>query len=142
MGVGSWHEPARAENENLAVDEGAAMSCVRWTIVALVLVAGAAAADAVSQSLTCGLKPIPALGCRIGRCVNGAWEQICDSSPALSCGLKPIPELGCRIGRCVDGAWEQVCDQNPGLSCGLKPIPAIGCRIGRCVDGVWEQVCD
>jgi hypothetical protein len=97
---------------------------------------------ASAQNLTCGLKPIPALGCRIGRCVNGAWEQICDRNPALSCGLKPIPEIGCRIGRCVDGVWEQVCDSNPALSCGLKPIPAVGCRIGRCVDGMWEQVCN
>lgn len=95
-----------------------------------------------AQNLNCGLKPLPKLGCRIGRCVNGEWEQVCDSNPGLSCGLKPLPALGCRIGRCVDGVWEQVCDQNPGLSCGLKPIPALGCRIGRCVDGVWEQVCD
>jgi hypothetical protein len=56
-----------------------------------------------SQSMTCGLKPLPQLGCRIGRCVNGAWEQICDSNRGMSCGLKPLPQLGCRIGRCVDG---------------------------------------
>ena len=93
------------------------------------------------QNLSCGIKPIPNIGCRIGRCVNGAWEQICDSNPGLSCGIKPIPRIGCRVGRCVDGVWEQVCDSNPGLSCGIKPIPRIGCRIGRCVDGVWEQVC-
>jgi len=56
---------------------------------------------AAAQSASCGLKPLPELGCRIGRCVNGAWEQICDANPALSCGLKPLPELGCRIGRLV-----------------------------------------
>lgn len=94
-----------------------------------------------SQSLSCGLKPLPKLGCRIGRCVDGIWEQVCDANPGLSCGLKPLPKLGCQIGRCVDGYWEQVCNSNPGLSCGLKPLPKLGCRIGRCVDGVWEQVC-
>jgi hypothetical protein len=98
--------------------------------------------SASAQSLTCGLKPLPSLGCRIGRCVNGAWEQICDQSPAVSCGLQPLPAVGCRIGRCVSGVWEQVCDRSPSLSCGLKPLPRVGCRIGRCVDGVWEQVCN
>ena len=33
---------------------------------------------APAQNLICGIKPIPELGCRIGRCVDGAWEQICD----------------------------------------------------------------
>jgi len=66
--------------------------------------------NATAQNLTCGLKPIPIIGCRIGRCVDGAWEQMCDQSPGLSCGIKPIANVGCRIGRCVDGAWEQVCD--------------------------------
>lgn len=94
-----------------------------------------------AQNLTCGIKPIPNIGCRIGRRVNGQWEQICDRNPALSCGIRPIPSIGCRVGRCVDGVWEQICDQNPALSCGIKPIPNIGCRIGRCVDGVWEQIC-
>ena len=93
-------------------------------------------------SFTCGLKPLPELGCRIGRCVDGAWERICDSAPTLSCGLKPLPNLGCRIGRCVDGYWEQICDSAPSLSCGLKPLPNLGCRIGRCVDGHWEQICN
>ena len=63
-----------------------------------------------SGSYSCGIKPFPEIGCRIGRCVDGAWEQICDSAPTLSCGIKPIPEVGCRIGRCVNGAWEQVCN--------------------------------
>ena len=112
------------------------------TLVVALLIFGLPPLSAYSQSLTCGLKPLPELGCRIGRCVNGAWEQVCDSSPSLSCGLKPLPDLGCRIGRCVGGSWEQICDQNPSLSCGLKPLPNLGCRIGRCVGGVWEQVCN
>ena len=63
-----------------------------------------------SGELHCGLKPLPEIGCHIGRCVDGEWEQVCDTSPSLVCGLKPLPEIGCRIGRCVDGQWEQVCD--------------------------------
>jgi hypothetical protein len=31
-----------------------------------------------NPALSCGLKPIPAVGCRIGRCVDGMWEQVCD----------------------------------------------------------------
>ena len=61
-------------------------------------------------TLKCGIKPIPNIGCRIGRCVDGQWEQVCDSTPTLSCGIKPLPDIGCKIGRCVDGKWEQVCD--------------------------------
>jgi hypothetical protein len=61
-------------------------------------------------TIKCGIKPIPEVGCRIGQCVNGQWEQVCDVSPTISCGIKPIPEIGCKIGRCVDGEWEQVCD--------------------------------
>jgi len=49
-------------------------------------------------TLKCGIKPIPKAGCRIGRCVDGMWEQICDTSPTISCGIKPIPDVGCRIG--------------------------------------------
>ena len=93
-------------------------------------------------TLKCGIKPIPDIGCRIGSCVNGEWEQICDSAPSLSCGIKPIPDVGCRIGQCVNGEWEQVCDISPMLDCGIRPIPDIGCKIERCVDGEWEQVCD
>lgn len=95
-----------------------------------------------SGIINCGLKPLPSLGCRIGRCLSTGWEQICDQNPIMSCGLKPLPNLGCQIGRCVDGVWEQVCNSNPIMSCGLKPLPNLGCRIGRCVDGVWEQVCN
>ena len=29
-------------------------------------------------TLSCGLKPLPDIGCRIGRCVDGHWEQVCD----------------------------------------------------------------
>ena len=92
--------------------------------------------------MNCGIRPIANIGCRIGRCVDGAWEQVCDSNPGISCGIKPIPNIGCRIGRCVGSEWEQVCDSNPGISCGIKPIPNIGCRIGRCVGSEWEQVCN
>jgi hypothetical protein len=60
-------------------------------------------------TLKCGIKPIPNIGCKIGRCVDGVWEQVCDISPTIKCGIKPIPEIGCKIGRCVDGEWEQVC---------------------------------
>lgn len=28
-------------------------------------------------SRACGFKPFPQLGCQIGRCVNGVWEQVC-----------------------------------------------------------------
>ena len=122
-------------------EEGTVMNKWLWCVL---IIAGwlALPGSAWAQSLTCGLKPIPDVGCRIGRCVNGAWEQVCDQSPALVCGIKPIPNVGCRIGRCVNGEWEQVCDQSPSLTCGIKPIPAVGCRIGRCIDGEWEQVCD
>ena len=40
-------------------------------------------------TLNCGIKPIPKAGCRIGRCVDGMWEQICDTSPTISCGKRP-----------------------------------------------------
>ena len=48
-------------------------------------------------TLNCGIKPIPKAGCRIGRCVDGMWEQICDTSPTISCGIRPIPDVGCSI---------------------------------------------
>ena len=58
----------------------------------------------------CGFKPLPDFGCKIGLCVDGEWEQVCDKNrSSFTCGIKPIPDVGCRIGRCVDGAWEQVC---------------------------------
>lgn len=86
------------------------MTRQQWIFIAMVLAASIAAPDVDAQNLTCGIKPIPALGCRIGRCVDGVWEQVCDQNPGLSCGIKPIPAVGCRTGRCVDGVWEQVCD--------------------------------
>ena len=90
------------------------MSFIPWKLVSTILLIGLAVMHSGSATgqgnLTCGLKPLSNLGCRVGRCVDGAWEQICDTSPRLSCGLKPLPNLGCRIGRCVDGVWEQVCN--------------------------------
>jgi len=97
--------------------------------------------QAIANSFSCGLKPLPNIGCKIGRCINGVWEQVCNSTPSMSCGLKPLPNIGCKIGRCVNGSWEQVCNSTPSMSCGLKPLPNIGCKIGRCVNGSWEQVC-
>lgn len=85
-----------------------------------------------SGEITCGIKPIPNLGCQIGRCIDGQWEQVCNT-----CGIKPIPQIGCQIGRCVSGQWEQICN-----TCGIKPIPRIGCRVENCVNGQWEQVCN
>ena len=42
-----------------------------WIFIAIVLAASIAAPDVLAQNLTCGIKPIPAIGCRIGRCVDG-----------------------------------------------------------------------
>ncbi len=114
------------------------LCCTALLLAVLVTLQGEAFAQG---NLTCGLRPLPSIGCRIGRCVNGQWEEICSQAPALTCGLRPLPNVGCRIGRCVNGAWEEICDRAPALSCGLKPLPNLGCRIGRCVDGAWEQVC-
>ena len=91
-------------------------------------------------SLQCGIRPIPKIGCTIGRCVNGVWEQDCSRSVG-TCGIKPIPDIGCTVGRCVNGKWEQICNATPTLKCGLKPLPQIGCRVGQCVNGKWEQIC-
>ena len=90
--------------------------------------------------LQCGIKPIPKIGCTIGRCVNGEWEQDCSRSVG-TCGIKPIPDIGCTVGRCINGKWEQICNATPTLKCGLKPLPQIGCRVGQCVNGEWEQIC-
>lgn len=106
---------------------------------------GAAIAGSNSYNASgssCGLKPLPNIGCKIGNCVDGSWQQICDSNGAIVCGIKPIPAIGCRVGKCIDGAWQQICDSNSAIVCGLKPTPAIGCRIGKCVDGQWEQICN
>jgi hypothetical protein len=62
-----------------------------------------------SSSLNCGLKPLPKIGHKIGRCVNGRWEQVSTgASGSLNCGLKPLPKIGHKIGRCINGRWEQV----------------------------------
>ena len=92
--------------------------------------------------LNCGLKPLPKLGYKIGRCVNGQWEQVSAGfSSGLNCGLKPFPKLGYKIGRCINGQWEQVsAGFSSGLNCGLKPFPKLGYKIGRCINGQWEQV--
>ena len=84
-----------------------------------------------SATISCGVKPIPAIGCRIDRCVSGRWNQICDSygsnsystenyntfsakplgDAAFDCGIRPIPRIGCRVDRCVNGRWTQICGQ-------------------------------
>jgi len=28
--------------------------------------------------MNCGIRPIPEIGCRIGKCVSGSWKQICN----------------------------------------------------------------
>lgn len=116
------------------------MLCYMEILLTLVLLLPAG--SSANETFRCGIKPIPNIGCSIGRCIDGEWEQICDSLPMLSCGIKPIPNVGCNIGQCVNGEWEEVCETSPILSCGIKPIANIGCKIGRCVDGEWEQVCD
>jgi len=39
---------------------------------------GNSGAGGGGYSMTCGFAPLPRLGCSIGRCVNGQWEQICN----------------------------------------------------------------
>jgi hypothetical protein len=66
---------------------------------------------------TCGIKPIPNIGCTIGQCVNGNWQQVCSKTDfsgnqqatSLRCGIKPIPKIGCTVGQCINGNWQQVC---------------------------------
>lgn len=58
----------------------------------------------------CGIKPVPSLGCRIGQCVNGHWEEICDKNPFISCGPQPAEVAGCKIGDCISGKWTQICN--------------------------------
>jgi hypothetical protein len=82
---------------------------MRTLVVILVLALASTVAPKV-EAQTCGIKSIPNIGCRMGRCVDGAWEQVCNQAPTLSCGIKPIPNIGCRIGRCIGRAWEQVCN--------------------------------
>lgn len=54
----------------------------------------------------CGIKPYPEGGCKIGKCVEGKWEMICETTTVLPCGIKPVAGLGCRIGDCVSGRWQ------------------------------------
>ena len=62
-----------------------------------------------NSTMNCGFKPIPKIGYRIGRCINGRWEQVSTgASSTMNCGFKPIPKIGYRIGRCINGRWEQV----------------------------------
>ena len=89
----------------------------------------------------CGWKPFPKMGCKIGRCVNGRWEQLCDQNAVMTCGIKPVPEIGCEVTECVNGVWEQQCKTPAIMSCGPKPFAKLGCKIGRCFNGRWEQVC-
>ncbi len=93
-------------------------------------------ADATDR---CGPKPIPTNGCRVGHCMDGRWELICDTAiNANACGTQPTPNSGCRIGKCVNGKWEEICSADV---CGNKPAPGPGCRIGKCIDGNWEKIC-
>ena len=39
---------------------------------------GNSGAGGGGYSMVCGFAPLPRLGCSIGRCVNGQWEQICN----------------------------------------------------------------
>jgi len=68
-----------------------------YTLVLIVFILLIPSVSYADGTLKCGIKPVPKVGCKIGRCVNGTWEQICDTSPILNCGIKPIPEVGCRI---------------------------------------------
>jgi hypothetical protein len=55
------------------------MGLSKWgVVVATALVAVLATSAVPAQNLTRGIKPIPEIGCRIGRCVDGVWEQVCD----------------------------------------------------------------
>ena len=47
---------------------------------------------AYSYAQTCGFKPYPKFGCKIGRCVNGQWEQVCGTSESDS-DSKSINEM-------------------------------------------------
>jgi hypothetical protein len=93
-------------------------------------------------SMNCGFKPFPKLGYRIGRCIDGEWEQVStEASSGMNCGFKPFPKLGYKIGRCIGGEWEQISTEaSSGMNCGFKPFPKLGYKIGRCIGGEWEQV--
>ena len=98
--------------------EHAMKNCFLFTLLALALLPFRATfAQApfstpiiLAQSgINCGIKPLPRLGYRIGRCINGQWEQVSDrGTSGINCGIKPLPRIGYRIGRCINGQWEQV----------------------------------
>lgn len=43
----------------------------------VIIINGGSDTNPNGYSRACGFKPFPQLGCQIGRCVNGVWEQIC-----------------------------------------------------------------
>jgi hypothetical protein len=108
----------------------------------LALVTSVYSVTGLAASISCGIKPIPRVGCKVGSCVDGRWQQQCDSRSGLACGLKPLPRPGCEVARCIDGKWQQDCSSQGDHVCGLKPLPKPGCRVGNCVDGKWQQTCD
>jgi hypothetical protein len=77
-----------------------------------------------AQSLVCGLKPLPKVGCKIGQCIDGKWQQVCSNKNPYSNNNSPFGN-----------------QQATNLSCGIKPIPPVGCKIGQCIDGKWQKVC-
>ena len=115
---------------------------IAFGVLVLLAVSSCTPYAASAQNLTCGLKPIPAVGCRVGRCVNGALGTgVRFQSGAL---LRTQTDSGRRVpGRAVC-RWRLGADlrSESGVVLWLEADPAIGCRIGRCVDGAWEQVCD
>lgn len=58
--------------------------------------------------LPCGIKPVPSLGCTIGQCINGQWQEVCNKNPFISCGPQPAQIDGCS-NECVNGKWQQIC---------------------------------
>ena len=80
----------------------------------------------------CGTKPLPSLGCKIGDCVNGRWETVCD------CGVKPVRNRGCKVTECKDGKWVEDCSKRKCPS--LKTLSAPGCKV-ECEEGEWIQKC-
>ncbi|TNF00775.1 MAG: hypothetical protein EP326_05995 [Deltaproteobacteria bacterium] len=81
---------------------------------------------------SCGPKPVPNVGCKVGDCENGSWKMEC------GCGLKPLPSKGCKITECKDGKWEEDCSNRKCPS--IKPMTSPGCKV-ECNEGVWQQNC-
>ncbi len=114
----------------------------RVVLLLVVCLAGGLPAELAARAENCGMKPFPRPGCKTGRCVDGHWEQQCDSRSGLACGMKPIPRPGCSPARCDNGVWKQDCARAGDHACGLKPPARKGCRVGDCVDGRWQQLCE